>query len=366
MSRVGGCPCGRTGDNCEDFEDGVEIAMNETCFVAGFDECFVFEGEAFCVCDCGHEGDFCNELIEPMNINYLVGFGIALIATVVFTRKLIKDYKKKISFEKEGGLISEYNWPSEIFTASSFPVISPLAIFLFRLAMVILWIGVTINGLERAGLIIFFAFTYHNWTLFGLTFSLGTYLSFKKLRQNSNNSDSPNKKSSLETLYLILLEIALPSSLLIALVVWAILLPGAQSVGNEEEVLNFNSYVTHGGNTFLLTIEMIFMNKLIFVYSHSFYVLLWVCFYGTFHIILMGIRQFGDLDHCPVYGFLSMASPLLPLFFIGFMVVFLLFFNLCYYLMKYKGKKFGYTYQNKYVYGYNEEEVKAKEAFELE
>ena len=79
-----------------------------------------------------------------------------------------------------------------------------------------------------------------NWTLFAIIFSIGTYLSYQKVYGTVIDKEPAGR---LENLYLILLEIELPTTLLIALVVWTVLLPESFAVDNTDEVLNFNSYV---------------------------------------------------------------------------------------------------------------------------
>lgn len=319
--RVEGCPCGLTGDDCTELVPPLVAAsgaLEENCFAEGFDECFVQRDEAFCVCKCGFSGDLCETVNEPLIGNFLGGFVLGVMVMFLASSYLYWKYQRLRRAGKETG----YGYSKGDIVTSRFSCVTPLMLLVYRATLgLVFFLPIYIsafidNTLEQT----LTPFTYFNWVIFGTLNAIGAFLGFLHWL---NPSKSEQPAGCLQLVYVVLFEVLWPSTIVIAIVVWGVLLPSALAVGQEDGVLTGRSYFTHGVNAVLLTFDFC-VNKIYLKFHHVWYIVIWAAFYGTFHICYMFVREVLDEDHCPAYGFLGMENR----FFVVNLVVLLVLFAL--------------------------------------
>lgn len=217
----------------------------------------------------------------------------------------------------------EFNKPIEVYTTSRFKSITPTKLMFYRIFCAFLYLPVTIGAYNVAGIKIFQAFTYFNWTFFCITFCFGSFCSYRSLY-------SKQKPGVIENIYWIMLEVEFPATLLIFFVTWFILLPGSYRSGRSHELLNWRSYFVHGINVFLIGFEF-YINKLNIRYQHFKFLVLWGTFYGFFHTFLMLVYVLTNQQHCPVYPFLSMTHGFFVIAFAIICIALFGFYNIAFY-----------------------------------
>lgn len=232
--------------------------------------------------------------------------------------------------------MNDFDMTREAFVTSHFKSVQPWMMLVYRSSMMIICFPLLGFVLKTFGVgFIFLFFTFWNWTMFGVFFTLGTIFSFRHVFLK--NYDLTAKIGVLEKFYLIILEVELPATVLISIVVWILILPGTLQTGTEEEVLNPRSYFVHGINVFLMGGEFV-MNKLYFKHAHFFYLAQWGSLYVLFHTILMFVRDLNDEDHCPTYGFLNLSTEVFIVWYLALLFLFYLSYLLIFGLSKYKYK----------------------------
>eukprot|EP00924_Labyrinthula_sp_SR-Ha-C_P004351 maker-scaffold_3-snap-gene-21.6-mRNA-1 protein AED:0.27 eAED:0.27 QI:126/0.33/0.25/1/1/1/4/0/332 len=314
------CPCGLTGENCTELVDGLKSldqALQDFCSPDFSGGCIISDTQgASCDCDCGYEGDLCDEKIDPLSFNWVLCILIPLMVILLALNRIgnLSEYNKEIFSSSPKGLVEP-----------NYTFVSPKLLLIFRLLMLMLGLVVLGRSLDRAGILIFGAFTIWNWTFFTCIFLSGFALSMKhhgiKYEDASvTDSDLDDETfSSWEQLHYIAVEVEFPSTILIALVVWVVLLPVARETDDEGRLLHFNSYMFHAANVGFMYIEILCTNIKIHI-RHFWYVLLWVGCYSLFHGVLMVIFEVMDEPHCPVYPFLNLGTPFFVAWLLGVLV----------------------------------------------
>lgn len=357
MSYNTSCPCGLTGLNCSSLAsplEGFEYSKNELCNFESTENCLVKETTAVCFCFCGWSGDTCDDRVVPLTFNYCktllssnvvcssgcyschvvlgMAWGLVLIIGCWFwnrRERLAEQKKPRVRTTKEA------------FVTSDIPGVSPEAILVYRACMALLSIlFYLIISIKRAPYS-FVTFTMWNWLLLTIYFILGTFLSARyvfgerwgrsqktepiKEGKEGKSIKQPEPLDRFERLHHAILEIELPCTIFIALVVWTILLPFAIQYGQTDRVLNPSSFFSHGLNIIFMLIDFA-LNKLYISFKDIVFLVSWSAIYGTTHILLMLILQLIDEPHCPVYPFMDMSSVFFSLFLVGLVMICTVFY----------------------------------------
>lgn len=62
--------------------------------------------------------------------------------------------------------------------------------------------------------------------------------------------------------------------------------------------------------------------------AHIAYMVLFSASYALFHGLRLAVYELLGRDHCPVYGFLSVANPLLAMWLVGLLLAVCLFYEI--------------------------------------
>jgi hypothetical protein len=174
-----------------------------------------------------------------------------------------------------------------------------------------------------------------NWTftllvvLFGIGFGLSALACF---------TEYPHGRTELnrvERIFYVMVQVELPTTFLIALVVWMVLFPASQANGTPEDFINFGSIVMHGANVPIMLIEFA-LNGMRFRRIHLAFAVMWGCIYLLFTMTIAAVRNGLDLAERPPYAFLSASTPLLAVWVSGLLFVICVFFALTYQLNRCK------------------------------
>jgi len=311
------CPCGLTGLSCMDLVEGLVDTANtlsNSCYGIGADECKAVDGEALCVCKCGWKGDFCEERVEPISWNFSVAIGLPAALLIAFVLYFIHREKKTKS--------SDWDIPSAncvtggVSTNLSIVLVYRvvLALFGWCLLIYILIVAGNANPLKF--------FTIWNWALLTAYFSVGAYLSAKATFRGTSDA---KRLTVLERIFWVMMEVELTSTFLVLVVFWLVLVPSIK--GLDYNPVTFDSLMMHALNTLLMIIDFLLM-KLPVKHAHFIYIASWASLYALFHGLLMVALYARGEDHCPSYGFLSVAEPTLLVWVCGLLVGYYLFFML--------------------------------------
>ena len=117
-----------------------------------------------------------------------------------------------------------------------------------------------------------------------------------------------------------LLSVCVPTSVLVSIVFWCVLVPGAAMHGYPmSSVLHFTSYNMHAVNTLVLLAEF-GLDRMLVPVQHMLLYLLWGVTYTLFEwAIFPSIREWA-------YPFLRLDTVAAPLWYGGVLAVFLLLF----------------------------------------
>lgn len=318
------CPCGYVGDSCNqtgyyDVNDDIVLTTvtafpNGTCVPANVYSCSVDEKTVSCNCILGFKGDLCDEEVELLPWNLVLGGFVLPISFIVVSLLFYRRYSLKVGGE-------DFDIPQEACTQgfASAPVL-----LVYRLAMVGICLSVIIsqyiNRIEDGEKLswIYRYFTNLNFHLLLLYFIIGCVLSIKRVFTENLAAERLNH---LEKFFYLIMETELPSTYFIATVYWAVLYNGG--------TLTYTNIMVHGLNTMMITGDF-FLNRLHFNKHHIWFAIIWTSMYTLFHGILMTIEFANDQPHAPVYGFLSYASPFLPAVLVGLVMIFAVFYAIAY------------------------------------
>lgn len=135
----------------------------------------------------------------------------------------------------------------------------------------------------------------------------------------------PHLSPRLATLQMLILEIELPTALLLDTVTWTVLLPSAEDNGSEDDYLCFTSYVMHASNIVLLVTELL-LNRVPFRRHHYYAVMPWPIIYSFAEQI------FHSMTNEWQYDFMSTGDPSALLWYPGLLAAHLFFFGIAYLL----------------------------------
>lgn len=325
------CPCGLEGVDCltpvSPLID-VSQALERACSIDGSDEgCVVDDEGASCDCLCGFRGDFCEISQSATALNVFIGVFLAVNIIFLGIFFLIRGERKRK--DKINKLKLQY-------TTSSFEPVPPVILLVVRVLGLISYLAVIpeyiLNDPDD-----FLTFSLWSFVLYGITFFLGTIISIKGLCNRPTVND---KVSVLETVYAVLLENVLPSTLLLTIVYWAVLVPGA----DEEDLplfFAYNAIVVHGVNLFFLLLEAS-LNNLFVIRFHFWYTLIYGSSYVFFHQALVIYYQATNQPPCPQYFFLDYSLDLFLVFLLGLLLATTLFYFIIYFLSQLKKKNSTY------------------------
>lgn len=224
------CFCGFTGALCDTLLDGiadVDEVLNGTCFAG---DCRAVDGSAVCSCDDGYRDDLCDRGAVALDWNYAVAIGLPVVVLGLAVWFAVTRVNSTV-FE---------GVPQSAVTDSPWSWCGPKTIFAYRASVALFWMSLSINQLANRGFLIYKAFTIWTSTLLLTMLLLGTYLSFKSIRDPQEPGAGLTKAGKV---YWTMQTVIVTHSMLIATVVWVVLLPASAAVGNEGNALNFDRYV---------------------------------------------------------------------------------------------------------------------------
>ncbi len=234
---AGNCSCGLIGTACDvagwvNLNDEVTPtpvtsspggqcnSENGLCVVVGSD--------AKCACWSGYKGKLCDEMVDvlELNLGLSLALGVALLAggAVLQLRhdRLTKyqDYAFTPSATTEG-------------------FASKRVLLAYRLAIALLGVGVIAQMLldNPRPDYAYRAYTQWNWTLLTCFFILGSYLSVRACTSDYH-SGGRTETNLAERVFYVMMQVELPNTVLIALVVWLVLFPAAAQNGFTGAIVN--------------------------------------------------------------------------------------------------------------------------------
>ena len=128
-----------------------------------------------------------------------------------------------------------------------------------------------------------------------------------------------------ERAYLVLLEVNIPITLMISVLLWTALFPVAVSNGAQDSFLDVHSIFYHAINVPILLVEF-FLNGVYFQPGHSIY----VAIYGALYLLITSGRMLRqdlvDEPHCPPYFFVDISTLFYVAYSFGLLVVSIVFY----------------------------------------
>jgi hypothetical protein len=269
-------------------------------------------------CDCpeGHKGIKCDELVQPLTYVY----GIS--GTLYFICFFVSIFLAKQRYQETKG--QEFDVAHVNSVTASKSSIPKWVLLGTRLATFIFAFGVHINNVktnvETAYMYTWIFYTVWNFITVIIYFAFGTTLSFFAVVFPDMYSTSPFLKK-LSPIFLMLLHVELPNTMLVDIVLWAILYPTCGKPCPNME--NFTSYVEHIINFFLMSFDF-WLSSNVFSRRNVQYLVLYAACYAIFSMSWTLAR---DSDgHRPIYFFLDASNPFQPLWVVGVMLIHLVFF----------------------------------------
>ena len=152
-------------------------------------------------------------------------------------------------------------------------------------------------------------FTFWNFIALTVFFGLGAALSCSCCRQIARLQPPSREHRIAAALHLVLLEMELPLSVVIAAIVWLVIYPFDLSNGNPVRIagdLNLTSLTMHAANVAMMFLEFC-LNGLLLNPEHVGLVIAWAMLYGVFN----GLQAVWTQD--PVYFFMDLTQEKTPL-----------------------------------------------------
>ncbi|KAH7623901.1 hypothetical protein Ndes2526B_g01147 [Nannochloris sp. 'desiccata'] len=227
---------------------------------------------------------------------------------------------------------------------------SPTVLLAYRLAMLLICLGIGLEQLLRRGPIVLAFFTVWNWWLLTVYFALSSAASLRSVNAATRNSrrttiTTRTTTAALESHHLLpadwieksaatIFHVIVPISIMIDLTTWFVLIPALMSFPDPEQVLKwqqlmfcFQSYMQHGGNAVMILGDLV-LNKipLMFTWGQA-WVALWVSAFGVWSVaffVITGRFIYPFLDaHKPMawVGYLALYAANVGMFmaFVGVM-----------------------------------------------
>lgn len=233
---AGNCPCGLVGLACNvtgwvNSDDDV-TATTVTAFPGGQcserGTCVVVGSAAKCRCESGFKGALCDEMVDVLELH--LGLALALGLTLLVASAVLQLLHDKRT---------EYRDYAFSPSATTEGFASKRVLLAYRAVMALLGVGVLAQMLYANPYpdYLFRAYTVWNWTLLMCFFILGSYLSVRACSSDYYSSGRTETNTA-ERIFYVMMQVELPNTVLIALVVWLVLLPGAAQNGMTEAVVN--------------------------------------------------------------------------------------------------------------------------------
>jgi hypothetical protein len=233
---AGNCSCGLVGLACDvpgwvNFDNEV-TPTPLTAFPGGqcsdHGTCVVVGSAAKCRCDSGFKGALCDEMVDVLELH--LGIALALGLTLLVSTAVLQLLHDKRT---------EYRDYSFVPSATTEGFASKRVLLAYRAVMALLGVGVLAQMLYANPRpdYLFRAYTVWNWTLLTCFFVLGSYLSVRAC-SSDYHSGGRTQTNTAERIFYVMMQVELPNTVLIALVVWLVLLPAAAQNGMTEAVVN--------------------------------------------------------------------------------------------------------------------------------
>jgi hypothetical protein len=247
------CSCGLLGSACDVTGwvnlDEVVTPTPVTNFPGGLCSeqglCVVVGSDAKCACDSGYKGKLCEEMADvlELHLGIALALGLALLVGCAVLQ-LLHDRR------------TEYRDYAFAPSATTEGFASKRVLLAYRVLMALLGVGVILQMLvaNKRPDYLFRAYTVWNWTLLTCFFILGSYLSVRAC-SSDYHSGGRTETNLAERVFYVLMQVELPNTVLIALVVWLLLLPAAAQNGMTEVVVNPNSFIVHAANVGIMLVE---------------------------------------------------------------------------------------------------------------
>ena len=338
------CPCGFVGADCTEpgFVNGANKTelvaagtlkhfpgANDTaavCNAAHTYRCGLSGTDtAKCFCRSGWTGPTCEEMVDVLEYSLVVGGFLLPLAFFALSVWLVRRYdartgNKAWSFAPQA--------LTDGMAGKHVLLVYRVVIFVFAFATLlrdlIYW-----GRPERS----FQFFTIWTFTLLIVLFGIGSALS--ALACFTEYPHGRTKLNRIERVFYVMVQVELPTTFLIALIVWMVLFPASQANGTPEDFVNFGSLVMHGANVPMMLGEFA-LNGMRFRRIHLAFSVMWGCLYLLFTMTIAAVRDGQGMPETPPYAFLTASTPLLAVWVCGLLFVISLFFTLTYQLNRCK------------------------------
>ena len=215
---------------------------------------------------------------------------------------------------------------------------TPLPLLIFRFVVFTVCSAMLAYRFTEIGPFGLVAFTICNFILMLLYFGLGIFLSLKRMIKGPS-ARTGSSLSYLERLHWIIIQVELPASIFIFVIVWLLLFPGAVIIGRTELLLHPFSVFSHGLNVLFLAYDYM-QTGYEFKKENSYFFVIWCAIYMLWHSSVMIFRESVlDVPHCSIYPMLSHASPFMVLMELTCLAFFYFIFVSCASLLNRKKKQ---------------------------
>jgi len=167
-------------------------------------------------------------------------------------------------------------------------------------------------------------FTIWNWALLPAYFSIGAYLSAKATFRGISDA---KRLTVLERVFWVMMGVELTSTFLVLVGFWGLLVPSIK--GGDFNPVTADSLFMHAFNNLFMIFDFLLM-KLPLLHAHFLYIALWGALYVFFHGLIKVTFYAQGEDHCPRYGFFSVAEPALGVWVFSLLIGYYLFFLITY------------------------------------
>lgn len=337
MSAGKSCNCGWSGNDCS--IKLVTEPLNVTCR-ADTSVCSIGLNTngynvSTCKCNCGTwGGEACDEF-KVMTWNAIICALFAGSLLVLFISWIILRNKRS-NREKLGMHMSEWEKVPGIAAYHPNTILPdyPIIGLIYRLGILAFGAAIIIRQLIGSKGTSLYFFTVWNFGLICLYFLLATFNSIHGMitERNAKSGDlvvkseaTPEDKKSnpvsvapanfFQLAQYIVLEVELPGALLVDVITWAVLFPAY-----GRGLLNETSFIQHISNLFILSFDFVFFTRFSFAPFHVMLFLIWIAVYALFQVIQI------SLGGCPAYFFLDLSQPFTIVWFIGVLLISMLFY----------------------------------------
>eukprot|EP00301_Raphidiophrys_heterophryoidea_P010661 c15871_g1_i1.p1 GENE.c15871_g1_i1~~c15871_g1_i1.p1 ORF type:complete len:305 (+),score=50.03 c15871_g1_i1:1-915(+) len=207
---------------------------------------------------------------------------------------------------------------SRMITHSSCWLISPGTLLSLRLCYFLFSFGILVYSyvLHFPTLLAFFTlWNYHIQTLY---FALVTWFTIRSSREGGNLEMDAG---TLGRVIFVLNQLNTSMVALVAVILWAVILPDKISKGEQSTVLNFESYSQHAFNVPCVFAEFLLNGMHTQSPQHLLFILLWGALYAEFCVIFQFFGGFSP------YFFSDVNSRSTPIWTVGVLAIMVLFYG---------------------------------------